>query len=82
MDEGHNMKNNDLKKNISNRSNMLALGDYQCGEYVKFVSTPQAAGQGIIWSIQFKGLQLSAVIGTSPPPHLGTEMGDEHATCV
>ncbi len=50
------MKNDDLKKNIGNRSNMLALGVYRCGKYVQFVSTPQAAaGQGIIWSIQFKG---------------------------
>jgi hypothetical protein len=56
MDEGRNMKNDDLKKNIGNRSNMLALGVYRCGKYVQFVSTPQAAaGQGIIWSIQFKG---------------------------
>ncbi len=61
---------------------MLALGVYRCGEYIQFVSTLQAAaGQGIIWCIQFKGLQLSAVIGTSPPPS-GAEMGGEHATCV
>jgi hypothetical protein len=54
---------------------MLALGVYQCGEYVQFVSTPQAAaGQGIIWSIQFKGTvarDCRPLVFFNNRPHMG-----------